>query len=191
MKLRARCTVFLLIASLGTIALAGPASAAPAKTVPANKWATSICTGVSDWVQGFQSGSQTVTSKLSAPGVTIADVTAAVDEFLSTGSEATAQTIAELKKAGAPDAKNGSKISKSLLTAFTSIKGQLTSARSEAAGLDPSAATYGTDIQGVLQHMTTNFSNSLDGFSKRSDKLADSKLKKILKTNKTCKALDA
>jgi hypothetical protein len=191
MKLRARCTVFLLVASLGTIALAGPASAAPTKTVPANKWATSMCTAVSGWLQGLKSGEQAINSKVSDPNLTVPDVTAALDQFLSTGSAATSQTIATLKKAGTPDTKNGAKIANSLTTAFVAIKGQAAAARSQAAALDSSSATYGDDIGKVLDAFATNFGKSLNDWGNRADKLADKSFNKVLKANKTCKALNS
>ncbi len=189
MKLRTRGTVLLLLAGLGAVMLAGPASAAPGKTVPANTWATSICTTTSDWLASFKADAQKMTSVPTA-GVTIADVTAAVDQYLGTGVHITTEAIAALKKAGTPDATNGSKLAKSLLSAFTSIRGQFTSTRQQATALDPNATTYASDIGGVLDHLGTNVTNALDGFSKYGEKHGGKTLTKIMKTNKACAKLN-
>ncbi len=186
MKLRTRLTVVALLASLGAVALTGTAGAAPAKTVPPNTWATSVCTVTNNWVSAYQSGSQQVTTVLSGTSVTPAAAKAAVDGFLAAGTTGTKQAIAQLKKAGAPKAKNGAAIANSLVTAFTSIQKSVATARKKAAALNSSLAEYDTQVQAVLATMTTDIGKALAKFSAYGKKHSDKALTKVLNTNKTC-----
>jgi hypothetical protein len=186
MKLRNRFTVVVLLASLAAVALAGPASAAPAKTVPPNAWATSICTVMSGWIKGYQSGEQQLTTTLAGTSVAPADAKAALDGFFATGTTATRQAIAALKKAGAPKAKSGTGIANSLVGAFTAIQKQVAAAKKKVAALDSTHAEYDTQAKAVIDGLDTNIGKALAKFSAYGKKHSDKALTKIMNTNSTC-----
>lgn len=186
MQLRNRLTVVVLLASLGVTALAGTAGAGPAKTVPPNTWATSICTVTNDWVAGYRSGEQQVSTVLSGGSVAPADAKSAVDAFFATGTSATKQAVKALKKAGAPKAKAGPQIANSLVTAFTTIQTEVAKAKKKVAALDSNLAEYDTRAMAIINGLDTNIGKALAKFSAYGKKHADKALTKILNTNKTC-----
>jgi hypothetical protein len=188
MHLRNRLTIVVLLASLGVATLAGTAGAAPAKTVPPNTWATSICTVTNGWLSGYQSGDTQVTTTLSGQNVAPADAKAAVDGFFATGTTATKQAIAALKKAGAPNAKNGAGIANSLVTAFTGIQKDVAAAKKKVAALDSTQAEYDTQAAAAIAALKTSIGNRLAKFSAYGKKNSDKALTKVLNTNKTCNA---
>ncbi len=188
MKFRNRLTVVVLLASIGVTALAGTAGAAPAKTVPPNAWATSICTVTNDWLAGFKSGATEVGTVLGGDNVAPAAALAAVDSFFATGTTATKQAVAALKKAGAPKAKNGSGIANSLVTAFTTIQKEVATDKKKVAALDSNKAEYDTQASAIITTLTTNIGKALAKFSAYGKKNSDKALTKILNTNKTCSA---
>jgi|tagenome__1003787_1003787.scaffolds.fasta_scaffold20672491_2 hypothetical protein len=152
---------------MGALALALLATSVPAANAATEPgvWAPKFCKAFQKWQKTVTTESEKATSVFqnTADG----DLQAVKDEFVSfLGKDVTATNtvISSIKKAGAPDAKNGKAIQKKIVEGFQAAADIFSQAKADAAELsatDPTAfVTDATQIKTDLDGASSAFSGS-------------------------------
>jgi hypothetical protein len=128
------CSALAISAVLGA-----SAAALPARSVPPSRWVRSVCTSISDWQSTIQQGSNLTSSLQGATD--ISQVQAQVVSYLQSTVTASDQLVSNIRKAGTPAVKNGSKIANAFKNGFSQIRDTFATAANTTRNLDTSDPT--------------------------------------------------
>lgn len=166
------------------LALAGCGSSS-SSTVRPSAYVHSFCGAVGPFAQDLvtRTGALNLTS-LKSP----AQGKAAIHGYLAAIESDAATALTKLRKAGAPDVKDGQRIASQVITAFSSLDGAMKKAVGQAANLPTTSAAAlkaGTlRLDGTLRDSMNGISKSMAGST-----LKNPQLQKALTSDPACKAL--
>jgi hypothetical protein len=186
-RFRARRAVAAVVGAAALVAVT--AFPAGAKTSTPEKWGAAFCGGLSEWADKITTGGAEISSSVST-GTTPTAGKAIIVGYIGDIGDATNAFFTAVKKAGAPDTTNGTKIQKEILKGISGIEtrvGDMEDLASNLPTTDPASfQTAVTALSSSFDTVSVPFDNAMDKVSSldKDDDLSDS-LQKV----KECKAL--
>jgi hypothetical protein len=183
----------LAAASLAVAVLAGCGSSSstpPAGTVAASAYVGQFCTSVVSWYRGLSVHSSTLNNELAAAPKPAA-TKKSLESFLSVSITDTEGVVSSLRGAGVPDVKNGSSVSKTLVSAFESAESALkalqpsvaTISSSDSAASEQQAASVGKHVSEAVKAIPLSFAAL--------GTVKSPELVSAIKTSSACKSVGA
>jgi hypothetical protein len=145
-------TVTLVIATAALYA-----APAGALTDP-EQWGDTFCSETADWLTGAQQGADQLSAQADDPSLTASDAKTLIADYLETGVDATTAFGKAIKRVGAPDVKNGTKIQAAILAGIAGSGVLL-------AGLEKTAKAMPTKPATAFQRSASKIGAKLSGFS--------------------------
>jgi hypothetical protein len=162
-------SVLALSAALAVVA-AGCGGASPEE-----KWASGVCSDISDWKDQLQKSVNDVREQVQSPGTgTIAGVQAEVQEAV----DATQKLASDLRARGAPDTESGDEAKQQLDAFATQLDAAFTQVKQTVGNL-PAGADAGEIVKRLaplapaLQSLAVKTSSTLDSVKASSSKLKE------------------
>ena len=178
-----RTAAVAVVALVGTLLVAGPAGAAPAK-----KWGTTFCRAVSTWGTGVSTISAAERAKPQAASAP--EAAARLGAYLDTYSALTVTFGEAVTAAGTPDVANGARIEKTIRKGITAM---VTEIDAIATALDALDVTDPTAFRTGAAQLQTRVGASNEPFSAALDRVStldrSGDLDRVLRTAPACKGL--
>jgi len=152
-----RITARILAASLVLTVVGFVAAPAGALADP-KQWGDTFCTETGNWLSGAQQGAQDLSKQAEDPSLTAADGKSLIVDYVSTGVDATKAFGQAMKRAGAPDVRNGVKIQVAILAGIAGSQAKLLAVEKAAKALPIKPAL-------AFQKAAQKLSKNLAGFS--------------------------
>jgi ABC-type transporter Mla subunit MlaD len=150
------------------------------------KWASSVCTNITNWKDEIQKQVNDAQSKLQSPG---AGTMTAIKGNVQQAADATNQLASDLKSLGAPNTSSGQQAKQQLDSLATQLQNTVNHAKQTISGLPKNAgltqivnqlSTLGPELQSLVTNTKTTL-NSIQSSS--------SDLKKAFQKANSCKQL--
>ena len=133
-----------------------------------DQWSGDICTAVADWAQDLQ----TRAGQPPKNTRTVADVRAALVDFISDVVARTDEMLADVKAAGQPSVEDGDKISRDLQTRLQSLRTTLVKARQTVQRLPDDPSKFGPaaqDLGASIQKAGSDIGDQIDQLDEKYD----------------------
>jgi hypothetical protein len=136
--------------------------AAAAKTLPAAQWVPKFCAALSTFQQHLSKDGTKADAVLSGNITSLADAKSTLAGFMAKAVKDADTVISALKRAGAPNAANGSKIAARFVTGFQTVRRLYASARTAAQHL-PTKTLAG--FESSTKKLTSDLSKGVNGLT--------------------------
>ncbi|MFN8036223.1 MAG: hypothetical protein U0V73_09845 [Acidimicrobiia bacterium] len=107
------------IGAVTIVSLALMGAGRPAGTVPASKWAATVCRSITTWRDDVATGASSVRDAAQAPGATPSSVVGALAGYLRSVTAATRTSGRRITKAGVPDTRQGKRAAAALAKGYS------------------------------------------------------------------------
>jgi hypothetical protein len=108
---------------------------APAQTTPPKEWAHDVCTALGEWLSDIKHGSRSMVSKLRS-AASAPEVKDVLVNSLGTYVQDTDTLLAQIREAGVPKIKDGTKLARVIQNGVTDAREIFAEAQETAANLD-------------------------------------------------------
>ena len=152
-------------------------------------WAATVCGALTDWAQGLQADSRTLSADLQN-AKDIATVKAKFVVFLESASRSAGTMISKVKAAGPPAVKNGDKLQSDLEGGLSAAKRSFEKAVAKAKALpakDPQA--FSTGVSNLGQNVEKELTATGEAFNKLGSKYNDKNLNEATSKEPSCSTL--
>ena len=152
-------------------------------------WAATVCGALTDWAQGLQADSRTLSADLQN-AKDIATVKAKFVVFLESASRSAGTMISKVKAAGPPAVKNGDELQSDLEGGLSAAKRSFEKAVAKAKALpakDPQAFSNG--VSNLGQNVEKELTATGEAFNKLGSKYNDKNLNEATSKEPSCSTL--
>lgn len=152
-------------------------------------WAATVCGALTDWAQGLQADSRTLSADLQN-AKDIATVKAKFVVFLESASRSAGTMISKVKAAGPPAVKNGNELQSDLEGGLSAAKRSFEKAVAKAKALpakDPQA--FSTGVSNLGQDVEKELTATGEAFNKLGSKYNDKNLNEATSKEPSCSTL--
>ena len=152
-------------------------------------WAATVCGALTDWAQGLQADSRTLSADLQN-AKDIATVKAKFVVFLESASRSAGTMISKVKAAGPPAVKNGDELQSDLEGGLSAAKRSFEKAVAKAKALpakDPQA--FSTGVSNLGQDVEKELTATGEAFNKLGSKYNDKNLNEATSKEPSCSTL--
>ena len=152
-------------------------------------WAATVCGALTDWAQGLQADSRTLSADLQN-AKDISTVKAKFVVFLESASRSAGTMISKVKAAGPPAVKNGDELQSDLEGGLSAAKRSFEKAVAKAKALpakDPQA--FSTGVSNLGQDVEKELTATGEAFNKLGTKYNDKNLNEATSKEPSCSTL--
>ena len=187
-----RRTRTALIAGVLVAALLVIGAGYPAKRVPPERWATSVCTTVNEWVGTTEAGADRVKESLSGTHPNLRDVREALASYLGDTAHATTLALDGLADAGIPATPKGTKAAEGLTEGFKQIRKSLRKLEAQAEDMSIRHRKKALkQVKALNRRVNTEFNSFSEALSKLRKLDPNHKLQQAFQSEPACRALSS
>ena len=188
----ARRTRTGLIGGVVVAALVLMGAGFPTKHVPPERWATRVCTTVTDWVDATQARADDLNASLTGTNPKLRDIRDGLARYLGFTAHATTRALDGLEKAGTPATPKGAEAALALRDTFTKIRKSLHKLQIQAKAMSiKHKAKALVQVKALDRHVKAAFNSFGDALTKLRKLDPNHQLKRAFDADPACQALSS